>query len=148
MDIVEVAEYSEEVLSALNELLPQLSLSAVPLSEASLLRIIQSDSSRLLVAEENGQIFGSLTLVVFAIPTGTRAWIEDVVVSVNARGKGVGRLLSEYAVRLANELGAKTIDLTSRPSRKVANNLYKSAGFIQRETNIYRYENSKQNKPR
>ena len=142
MNIVEVTKYSEEVLNALNELLPQLSSSATPLSESSLLKIIQSESSRLLIAEEGGLYYGSLTLVVFVIPTGTRAWIEDVVVNESARGKGVGRLLSERAVSLANELGAKTIDLTSRPSREVANNLYKSIGFAQRETNVYRYKNS------
>ena len=91
------------------------------------------------MAEEDGQFYGSLTLVVFLIPTGTRGWIEDVVVSEDARGKGVGRLISERAVSLANELGAKTIDLTSRPSRTIENNLFKKIGFVQRETNIYRY---------
>ena len=142
MNIIEISEYSEEILSALNELLPQLSSSASLLSNASLLRVIQSESSHLLMAEEDGQFYGSLTLVVFVIPTGTRAWIEDVVVSEDSRGKGVGRLLSERAVNLANELGAKTIDLTSRPSREVANSLYKKIGFVQRETNVYRYKNS------
>ena len=142
MNIIEISEYSEEILSALNELLPQLSSSASLLSDASLLRVIQSESSHLLMAEEDGQFYGSLTLVVFVIPTGTRAWIEDVVVSEDSRGKGVGRLLSERAVNLANELGAKTIDLTSRPSREVANSLYKKIGFVQRETNVYRYKNS------
>ena len=139
MNIIEITEYSEKVLDALNDLLPQLSSSAVPLLESDLLRIIQSESSRLLMAEEAGLFYGSLTLVVFVIPTGTRAWIEDVVVGKSARGKGVGRLLSERAVGLANELGAKTVDLTSRPSREVANNLYKSIGFVQRDTNVYRY---------
>ena len=142
MNIIEITEYSERALDALNTFLPQLSSSATLLSEPDLLRIIQSKSSRLLMAEEDGQFYGSLTLAVFVIPTGTRAWIEDVVVSNSARGKGVGRLLSESAVGLANELGAKTIDLTSRPSREIANNLYKSIGFVQRDTNVYRYKNS------
>lgn len=142
MNIIEITEFSHEVLDALNGLIPQLSSSAAPLSEKSLLRIIRSEPSHLLLAEEEGLYYGSLTLAVFTIPTGTRAWIEDVVVSENARGKGVGRLLSQRAVDLAMELGAKTIDLTSRPSREVANNLYKSIGFIQRETNVYRYANS------
>ncbi|MFT6046916.1 MAG: ribosomal protein S18 acetylase RimI-like enzyme [Arenicella sp.] len=142
MNIIEITKYSEEILSALNELLPQLSSSAPPLTDVTLLRIIQSESSHLLMAEEGGQFYGSLTLVVFDIPTGTRAWIEDVVVSKDSRGKGVGKLISERAVSLAHELGAKTIDLTSRPSRVIANNLYKKIGFVQRETNIYRFENT------
>ena len=78
----------------------------------------------------------------FPIITGTRAWIEDVVVSENARGKGVGKLLAAEAIKLAEKYGAKTVDLTSRPSREAANNLYISAGFQQRETNVYRYTNS------
>jgi ribosomal protein S18 acetylase RimI-like enzyme len=94
------------------------------------------------MAEADGQFYGSLSLVLFVIPTGTRARIEDVVVSEDSRGRGLGRLLSERAVDLAIQLGAKTIDLTSRPSRVVANNLYKQIGFVQRETNIYRYKES------
>ena len=142
MNIIEITEYTDRVLTELNNLLPQLSSSAIPLTKSSLVKIIKSESSRLLIAEENGLYYGSLTLAVFDIPTGRRAWIEDVVVTENSRGKGVGRLLSESAVKLANELGAKTIDLTSRPSREIANNLYKSIGFEQRKTNIYRYNNS------
>ena len=76
------------------------------------------------------------------LATGIRAWIEDVVVKENARGKGVGKLLSERAVGLASEIGAKTIDLTSRPSREAANALYKKEGFEVRETNVYRYKTS------
>lgn len=142
MNIIEITEFSEEILTAVNGLLPQLSSSALPLTDVSLRQIIQSESSYLLMAEEDGHFYGSLSLVVFVIPTGTRAWIEDVVVSEDSRGKGVGRLISERAVDLAIQLGAKTIDLTSRPSRVIANNLYKKIGFVQRETNIYRYKES------
>ena len=142
MNIIEITEFSEGILTAVNGLLPQLSSSALPLTDVSLRKIIQSESSYLLMAEEDGQFYGSLSLVVFVIPTGTRAWIEDVVVSEDSRGRGVGRLISERAVDLAIQLGAKTIDLTSRPSRVIANNLYKKIGFVQRETNIYRYKES------
>jgi ribosomal protein S18 acetylase RimI-like enzyme len=101
--------------------------------------IISNSSVHLLLAQENRECFGTLTLVVFPIVTGIRAWIEDVVVPESARGKGVGKLLTEKAVALAAMHGAKTVDLTSRPSREAANRLYKSAGFQQRETNVYRF---------
>ena len=68
-----------------------------------------------------------------------RAWIEDVVVDEAARGRGVGEALNRKALELAKESGARTVDLTSRPSREAANRLYKRLGFKPRETNVYRY---------
>ena len=81
-----------------------------------------------------------LTLVVFRIPTGVRAWIEDVVVDAAVRGRGVGEALSQAALTRAAAAGARTVDLTSRPSREAANRLYRRLGFVPRETNLYRYE--------
>jgi len=139
MKIFEATEYKDSFLDAINRLLPQLSASAVSLSKYDLQEIIESTSTKLLLAEHNNQISGILTLVLFKIPTGIRAWIEDVVVDSDARGKGVGKLLIQYAVILAKEMGAITIDLTSHPSRKPANILYQKSGFEIRETNVYRY---------
>ena len=81
-----------------------------------------------------------MTLILFPIPTGLRAWIEDVVVDENARGRGIGELLNRRAIEIAVSEGAKTIDLTSRSSRSAANRLYQRLGFVARDTNIYRYE--------
>ena len=118
----------------------ELSSSNPPPSAEALAGIAASEASHLLLAVEDGRIYGSLTLVVFAIPTGLRAWIEDVVVDGEARGKGVGAALNSHAVDLAKQLGATTVDLTSRPSREAANRLYQRLGFVARETNVYRYE--------
>ena len=85
------------------------------------------------------QIVGSLTLALFRIPTGLRAWIEDVVVDDAARGKGVGEALSRAAIARAKAAGAVSVDLTSRPSREAANRLYQRIGFELRETNVWRY---------
>ncbi len=142
MNVIEITHYSDELLEAINDLLSQLSSSALLLSPTDLREIIQSKSSRLLMAKKDGQYYGSLTLAIFKIPTGTRAWVEDVVVNKSARGKGVGKMLLECAVSMAKEAGAKTIDLTSRPSREAANALYRKAGFELRETNVYRYKNT------
>jgi ribosomal protein S18 acetylase RimI-like enzyme len=91
-----------------------------------------------LVARVDGEIVGASTVVVFPIPTGTRAWIEDVVVDEAARGRGVGAALIREAVRLARASGARTVDLTSRPSRRAANRLYERLGFELRDSNVYR----------
>ena len=138
---VEIAgEATDEVLAALHRLIPQLSSSSAPITIADLRAIIDSDSSVLFIARLDGRIVGSLTLAVFRIPTGIRAWIEDVVVDENARGHGVGEALNRAALAEAKRRGAKTVDLTSRPSREAANRLYLRIGFVARETNVYRYD--------
>ena len=140
MEIIEIKEYTPELLDAINILLPQLSSTASFLTESALKQIITAPSSHLLMAVENNRYYGSLTLVVYKIPTGTRACIEDIVVSSEARGRGVGARLTEYAINLAKQLGAETVNLTSRASREAANELYKKLGFEKRETNAYRYK--------
>jgi ribosomal protein S18 acetylase RimI-like enzyme len=120
--------------------MPQLSSSSLFPTTEQLLEILNHDASTVLLAKERETIVGSMTLVVFPIPTGVRAWIEDVVVDEQARGRGVGEALNKRAIEIAIEAGAKTIDLTSRPSRAAANRLYQRLGFVARETNIYRYE--------
>ena len=91
-----------------------------------------------MAVDDDGTLLGSLTLALFRIPTGLRAWIEDVVVDDAARGRGVGEELNRVALRRAAEAGATTVDLTSRPSREAANRLYQRLGFERRDTNVYR----------
>ena len=140
IEIFEVTESKESTLKLVNRLLPQLSKSAPPLTSGKLEEIVQSTHVHLFIAQEGAKVLGMLSLVVFPIPTGIRAWVEDVVVDESARGKGVGRALSEYAVQVANKKGALTVDLTSRPSRVAANQLYQKVGFQLRETNVYRFQ--------
>ena len=136
----EIVKVDDELLAAMNRLVPQLSNSNSPPDRSALEGIVASDSSILLAAFIDREIVGSLTLVVFSIPTGKRAWIEDVVVDEKCRNKGIGEALNQDAIKIARQLGAKTVDLTSRPSRESANRLYKRLGFLQRDTNIYRFE--------
>jgi ribosomal protein S18 acetylase RimI-like enzyme len=139
--VSELTEATAEAVDALARLLPQLSSSAPPVSIEALEEMVRSDSSRILVARgADGVWLGSMTLVVFRIPTGVRAWIEDVVVDAEARGRGVGEALNRAAIELAYQVGARTIDLTSRPSREAANALYRKLGFVERDTNIYRHQ--------
>jgi len=139
MNVVEIQDYSDEVLEALNTLMPQLSSSFDALNQRDLEAIVESDTSSLFMAMENKRYYGSLTLVRFKIPSGFRAWIEDVVVSEDARGKGVGEKLVKHAVQVANQSSVKSIDLTARSSRVAAISLYEKVGFQDRETTAYRY---------
>ncbi len=139
--VIEIAqEATPELVEAMARLLPQLSSSAPAPTAAELDEIATSPATVLLVARLDGRIVGSLTLALFRIPTGMRAWIEDVVVDEAARGHGVGDALNRAALEIAAERGARTVDLTSRPSREAANRLYRRLGFQARETNVYRFD--------
>jgi len=142
MEISVVTEVTDEVVAAFVRLVPQLSASNPPPVREELAEMVASPASVLFIARDaelNNEIIGSLTLVLFRIPTGIRAWIEDVVVDSRARGKGTGEALTRAAIQKAAEAGAHTVDLTSRPSREPANRLYRRIGFQLRETNVYRY---------
>ncbi len=139
VEIYEATEITGELVEAFVRLVPQLSSSSAPTTRAELAEIAASEATVLFMARTvDGRIVGSLTLAVFRIPTGFRAWIEDVVVDDSARGAGVGEALVAAAVGRARSIGAKTVDLTSRPSREAANRLYVRLGFEARSTNVYR----------
>ncbi len=129
----------DDLVQAFARLIPQLSKSSPPPTAAQLAEMVAAPASEVLLARLDGVIVGTLTLVTFRIPTGMRAWIEDVVVDDSARGHGVGDALNRFALLIAAEKGCKTVDLTSRPSRAAANRLYQRLGFEPRDTNVYRY---------
>ncbi|HTT88392.1 MAG TPA: GNAT family N-acetyltransferase [Acidimicrobiales bacterium] len=158
--ICAVREVTDDLMKAVQYLLPQLSSTAGPPSRQELEELVRSPATTLLVArddtldevdsvagqtlsadaeEPDGPIIGMLTLVTFRIPTGVRARIEDVVVDTAIRGRGTATALTRAALEIAAARGAHTVDLTSRPSREAANRLYQHLGFVQRETVVYRF---------
>ncbi len=139
IEIRECVAATDELVEAMQRLIPQLSSSNPPPGRAELEEIVASPSTTLFVARHRDRIVGALTLVAFRIPTGVRTRIEDVVVDEALRGQRVGERLSEAALEEARRLGARSTDLTSRPSREAANRLYARMGFERRESNVYRY---------
>jgi ribosomal protein S18 acetylase RimI-like enzyme len=142
IEIVEITRVTDDLVSALGRLLPQLSASYGPPSRSDLEDMIASRASVLFVARDpakGGEIVGTLTLVLFRIPSSVRAWIEDVVVDAESRNRGIGEALSRAALKRAAAAGARAVDLTSRPSRETANRLYRRLGFAPRETGLFRY---------
>lgn len=142
MKIVEVTAVTPELVESIARLIPQLSASASIPTANHLECLVASSAAQLLIARDPNQsdrIVGTLTLVLFRIPTGVRAWIEDVVVDQPARRRGVGELLCRAAIERARTAGARNVDLTSRSARKAANRLYQRLGFSPRVTNLYRY---------
>lgn len=142
--LIEEAHVADgELVDAFALLIPQLSRSNPPPDASALQAICDAVDSHLLIARDpiqNNRIIGSMCLAMFRIPTGLRAWIEDVVVDETARGRGVGEKLNRRALEIAAQAGATSVDLTSRPSREAANRLYQRMGFELRETNVYRYK--------
>lgn len=132
---------AEALAEALVRLVPQLSKSNPPPSlDAVRAMLVHAAITQFVARDDAGAIVGVSTLAVFPIPTGTRAWIEDVIVDEASSGKGIGAQLTHAMLDRARELGCVSVDLTSRPSREAANHLYKNLGFQPRDTNVYRFE--------
>ena len=138
VEVVVADKVDDELVAAFASLIPQLSSSSPPTAE-QLAEIVASPDSVLYLARLDGRIVGSLTLAFYRIPTGLKAWIEDVVVDEKARGHGVGEALNLAALDEARRCGVKAVSLSSRPERDAANRLYKRMGFSERTTNVYRY---------
>jgi ribosomal protein S18 acetylase RimI-like enzyme len=130
---------TDDLVAAFDRLIPQLSSSSPPPGREGLEAIVGNADAALFVARVDRAVVGSLTLVFYRIPTGSKAWIEDVDVDDAARGRGVGEALNRAAVEEARRRGAKDVSLTSRPSREAANRLYRRIGFEARDTNVYRF---------
>ena len=139
MFIERITNIDERTANALQLLIPELTndQNRIPTIE-NLEKVISSPNNFIFIAKNNDEIIGTLTLVFYWIPSGLKVWIEDVIVSNNARGKGVANALMWHAIGIARENGAKKIDLSSSPWREAANNLYLKLGFEKRDTNMYR----------
>jgi ribosomal protein S18 acetylase RimI-like enzyme len=138
MNIYRATAATPQIAEAFERLLPQLSSSATTPTAEQLANLLNSSNTHLLIAEHEGEIAGMLSLVIVDIPTGRKAWIEDVVVDENFRGLNIGYALVERAKELAVEMGARKIYLTSNPSRKAAHALYRKCGFEIYETTLFR----------
>lgn len=141
--IERVTSVDDELVAAFELLTPQLSSSSRPPGRAELEEIVADPGNHLLIARdlEDGaqRIVGTTTLVTFRIPTGMRAWIEDVIVDSACAGRGISYDINRHALDVAKSLGCRTVDLTSRPSREAANHVYKKLGFELRESNVWRF---------
>jgi ribosomal protein S18 acetylase RimI-like enzyme len=139
MKIRRVKRAGKRLLEAINSMLPQLSPGSELLSDDTLKRILSSKNTFLFVCEAGrDQIAGMITLVTYELSSGKKAWIEDVVVDESYRGRGAGKEMMLHVIEFSRTTGAKTLTLTSRPSRIAANKLYSDLGFEKYETNVYK----------
>ena len=137
--IVEIKTFSEDMLLFVSKLTRQLTNQQKSTSEDAFREILEAPNSHLLVIhDDTGAPAGMTTVGIYRTPTGCKAWIEDVVVDNDARGKGYGKKIVEHAIEFIRKKGASTISLTSNPTRLAANKLYQTLGFEKYETNVYR----------
>ena len=138
--ITQATHYSEPLRQRLEELLNQLTPQPSLLSEQTLRAVLDDSASRLYLLEEEGHVVGMLTLGIYHSPTGSKGWIEDVVVDDACRGRGYGRMLVAHAIEEARKAGVAQLMLTSNPLRVAANKLYQAMGFERKETNCYKMD--------
>jgi ribosomal protein S18 acetylase RimI-like enzyme len=137
MKVERATEVDEALAAAVARLVPQLSPKRQPAGLAELVELVAAPGTNLIVARDDDAVLGMLTLIIYRVPTGIRAWIHDVVVDEAARGRGAGEALAREALRLAEAAGAISVELTTRQEREAANRLYRRLGFERRETNVY-----------
>jgi ribosomal protein S18 acetylase RimI-like enzyme len=137
MKVGRVTEADDALATAVARLVPQLSPKRQAAGLTELAELVATPGTSLIVARDGADVLGMLTLIVYRVPTGVRAWIHDVVVDETARGRGVGEALAREALRLAESAGAVSVELTTRQERQAANRLYRRLGFELRETNVY-----------
>ena len=154
-------ELNEVHAARIDTLLHMLSPDAPALGHARLAELLAGDSFWLFVTEDaDGQLAGMLTLTRCHTLSRSKFWIEDVIVDPAYRGQGVGRALVHAAVeyvRSAREhictagehehttrestTGCErkpSLYLTSNPKRTAARALYRSEGFEEYETGVFR----------
>ena len=124
---------------ALSRLLTQVSSSAAPLTPERVREVLRTPSTSVLVAKLDGEIVGMALLLTLTAMSGNTGYVEEVVVDQAARGQHISTALMRRLLELAAQKGLRFVDLTSRASRDVANDLYQSLGFKLRETNCYRH---------
>lgn len=136
--ICRLTQNSAKVLDGINALLPQLSANAERLTADRLGELLAQPHTRIYATYDEDEHFcGMGTLTFCPLPTGTKAWVDDVVVDSACRGRGYARHLMEHLIGEARRAGAKSLNLTSRPEREAANRLYRRVGFLPRTTNVY-----------
>jgi ribosomal protein S18 acetylase RimI-like enzyme len=137
VNVERVTEATDELVDAFARLVPQLSPDRTGPTRAQLADVLSASGTVVLVARDAGTITGTLTLLLYRIPTGVRGWIHDVVVDESARGQGVGEALTWEALAIARDAGAENVHLTTRRHREAAHRLYRRIGFVQRESDVF-----------
>ncbi len=138
--IITPTTYDGAHYQAIAHLLSQLSSRAITFTEDDYRQQLASPHSPLFLLFDGNAVIGMLTVGTYLTPTGSKAWIEDVVVDKAYRGQGLGKMLVTHAIDYCKRQHIATLMLTSKPQRIAANALYQSLDFERKETNVYKKE--------
>jgi ribosomal protein S18 acetylase RimI-like enzyme len=134
-----VKQFDPSLLQAVASLLPQLTSSGRMMTADELRAMIASPLTTLFIAKDEDKIVGMISMNVVQMPTGLRSYLEDLVIDSAYRQRGAATALLQAAIDLARSSGARTLNMTSRSSRKGTIRLYERLGFRRRDTNAFRY---------
>jgi ribosomal protein S18 acetylase RimI-like enzyme len=123
-----------EIKNLLRELRPD----GKPVSLKQWRKILKQNDVKIFTAKEGGKIIGMAILRWHDLPIGRVGAVEDVIVAKEHRGQGHGESMMKQIILFSKKRKIAYIDLTSRPERIAANQLYQKIGWKRRETNTYR----------
>ena len=95
------------------------------------------EKSVVLVAYDNGEMVGMVTLVPMHKLSGLKGSLEHLMVQEKYRGQGLGKQLVQAAIGEAKKLKITSLFLTVEPDRLIAQGLYKKLGFKKQDTQFY-----------
>ncbi|MBU6323632.1 MAG: GNAT family N-acetyltransferase [Patescibacteria group bacterium] len=139
--VSELTSVTEDAIRELDVLAKELRGEAgneTPATKEDVERIVGDPSVILMTVQDAGRIIGMGALYVHQKVGKRVAEVEDVVVSGDYRGQGLGEKLMRAILEKARANGIRSVSLTSRPSRVAAHKLYEKLGFEKRETDVFR----------
>jgi ribosomal protein S18 acetylase RimI-like enzyme len=124
-----IKEYAAEHVRAGDWSADQAEALAAEQTDQLLPRGVDTEGTLLLVAETDGAGVIGMVWVALAVAQSQSAWIFDIEIVPAQRGKGHGRALLEAAEREVRARGGHSIALNVFGGNRVAQGLYKSAGY-------------------
>ena len=107
-------------------------------SRQTLTNLVESSTDMLLVVKDDqNRIIGTATLSLLYQVSGCVALIETFIIDQDHRGQGLGRLLLDRLVELAEDNQVRIISLVSGKHRPASHRLYERGGFSQPDSFYY-----------
>lgn len=136
--VSELKEVSHQSLEELTVLVRDLHTDERTVQKEDLKTMVETENIRLVVVKDDDKIIGVATLYIQQKLGGKNGIVEDVVVSGDYRGQGLGEKLMREVIEIARNEKLKSISLTSRPQRVAAHKLYQKVGFQIKETTVFK----------